>query len=467
VNRSRVEDLVQQARCELGSGNRTNALGLLKRALSIDPDGDAITQTILAIEKDLVGRPRSTDGASSGEPASKSSPAPAATDRKTDKPSPRPSTEAAKPAVKPAPAPTPGAEEQAGKPVRKVETAAGRLEAKPARELSEKPQQKPASAMERPAAKPSPSHAAVSEKPEVKPLQKAEATAERPAVSPATKPSAETERPAVRPATKSSAETDKPAAKPVPKPVAEREKQAARPPQKAAEAAERPSAKPSSTPAARETAARGKVPGESPPERRRALAAVKESAGGSEPQKRRESVAKGGDDGAKKRLIEEIFALSESALKAGDDTGALECLKRAEVLSPENPEVQERMAYLRKSLKAKIMIKTGYSRLAEENFVEAVTSARKAFDLSPDVDGLEAFITEIEACSRDSEEEESPSSAEYDDAEVWVSRIRSRIQEGAFPLAAELAARASAIYPDHELIRTFVERFTKMKLLPG
>jgi tetratricopeptide (TPR) repeat protein len=172
------------------------------------------------------------------------------------------------------------------------------------------------------------------------------------------------------------------------------------------------------------------------------------------------------DAKAKKKLLEEIFALSESALKAGDDTGALECLKRAEVLSPENPEVQERMSGLRKLLKAKIMIKTGYSRLAEENFTEAVKSARKAFDLAPDADGLEEFITEIETCSREASEDESIT-ADYDDAEVWVSRIRSRIQEGAFPLAAELAAKASSIYPDHELIRTFVERFTKMKLLQG
>ena len=51
--RNRIEDLVRQARCEVGSGNRKKALSLMKRALSLDPSGGAITETILLIEKEL------------------------------------------------------------------------------------------------------------------------------------------------------------------------------------------------------------------------------------------------------------------------------------------------------------------------------------------------------------------------------------------------------------------------------
>ena len=172
------------------------------------------------------------------------------------------------------------------------------------------------------------------------------------------------------------------------------------------------------------------------------------------------------EESSQKRLIKEIFAISDSALIAGDETGALECLKRAKVLSPDNPEVKKRMDALRRTLKARVMIKTGCDLVAKGKLAEAVKSARKAFNLVPGLNGLRELISDIE----DFASRESPSkknASDYEDAEVWVSRIRSRIQEGAFPLAAELAAEACAIYPDHELIRTFVDRFTKMKLLPG
>jgi len=172
------------------------------------------------------------------------------------------------------------------------------------------------------------------------------------------------------------------------------------------------------------------------------------------------------DEGSSQNLIREIFAISDSALKAGDETGALECLKRAEVLSPDNPEVKKKMTALRRTLKARVMVKTGCNQVAKGRLADAVKSARKAFDLVPGLNGLRELISDIE----DFASREFPgkkATSDYEDAEVWVSRIRSRIQEGAFPLAAELAAEACAIYPDHKLIRTFVDRFTKMKLLPG
>jgi hypothetical protein len=171
-------------------------------------------------------------------------------------------------------------------------------------------------------------------------------------------------------------------------------------------------------------------------------------------------------ESSQEHLIREIFAISDSALKAGDETGALECLKRAEVLSPDNPEVKKRMYLLRRTLKARVMIKTGCDQVAKGRLADAVKSARKAFDLVPGLNGLRELISDIEDfATRGSPGKKETS--DYEDAEVWVSRIRSRIQEGAFPLAAELAAEACAIYPDHKLIRTFVDRFTKMKLLPG
>ncbi len=419
--RNRIVDLVRQAKCELGSGNRSNALGLLKRALSMDPGGNTITETILTIEKELTGNtPREAGKKTTTKSAPPSKTAVSKPPPPAKASAPEPITLKKTPVVKPpaavkktAPTPTPSRKTASPRPSPPLKASApepGTMEKKPAAKspavettADKKTVSVPAPAPRTPAPKP--------RTVERKPLEKV------PAVEKKTVPA-----PTPAPRT------------PAPKPRTVERKPLEKPPTAVKKPAERPGSVSNITRSRRD------------------------SPKASSPTKDEES--------SQKRLIKEIFAISDSALIAGDETGALECLKRAKVLSPDNPEVKKRMDALRRTLKARVMIKTGCDLVAKGKLAEAVKSARKAFNLVPGLNGLRELISDIE----DFASRESPSkknASDYEDAEVWVSRIRSRIQEGAFPLAAELAAEACAIYPDHELIRTFVDRFTKMKLLPG
>lgn len=53
-DKARVAKLVRQAKKELGSGNRDDALALLKKALALDPDSDVVIEEILQIESELT-----------------------------------------------------------------------------------------------------------------------------------------------------------------------------------------------------------------------------------------------------------------------------------------------------------------------------------------------------------------------------------------------------------------------------
>src|SRR5512136_2736696 len=91
-NRERVSALVRQAKNELHAGNRDEALSLLKKALAMDPGSSAVTEAIMAMEKESTA---------ASAPDLKPTPAPAP--QKQTEP-PRPAARQAPPKAEPRPA---------------------------------------------------------------------------------------------------------------------------------------------------------------------------------------------------------------------------------------------------------------------------------------------------------------------------------------------------------------------------
>lgn len=121
--KKRIDKLVRQARSELKKGNRQEALGLLKKALAIDPDSNAITEVMLEIENE--------------ETASK-----------TTKPKPKPASKPPEPEEeKPASGSAAPTAEESGQPVRRKRRSSGGLrsvpDARPVREKKAAPSKPP------------------------------------------------------------------------------------------------------------------------------------------------------------------------------------------------------------------------------------------------------------------------------------------------------------------------------------
>jgi hypothetical protein len=190
--------------------------------------------------------------------------------------------------------------------------------------------------------------------------------------------------------------------------------------------------------------------------------------------------------------VQSLFEASESALAAGDEAGAMNHLKKARELSPENPEVASRIKALQRRIKAENLVQITRRKIAEGSMAEALAGAREAFSLWPQVPGLEELVAALEGSQSPGSERKGaarqqaaprtatakPSTAarpvqqaperkgSEQSADDYVQRVREQIQMSAFPTAAQIAAEGLKRFPGHELLTTFVEKFSRMGLLP-
>ncbi|MBN1434582.1 hypothetical protein JW921_07470 [Candidatus Fermentibacterales bacterium] len=113
-DKARVQKLVRQAKKELGAGRRDEAMELLRKAISLDPEHGAVTEEILQIESELAS-------------VKKKQPAPPPEPRPRTDPTPglqrRPSTAAATPPPRPAPVKAPSGDAPMEAILRQADTA--------------------------------------------------------------------------------------------------------------------------------------------------------------------------------------------------------------------------------------------------------------------------------------------------------------------------------------------------------
>ena len=453
--RARVGALVRQAKNELHAGNRDEALSLLKKALAMDPGSSAVTEVIMAMEKesaaasapDLKPTPKQVPQQKQAEPArpaartEQAKPAPKQAEARQEPPRPaaRPAEarqEPPKPSARPA-------EQKAAvqKPAVSQPTAARQVEPRPAA----------AQARPQPAAAPQSSRPAESRMSHAIPM-------------PPPSPAPQKEQRA--------AEKRAPDETPSPRPAST---QAAKPPQEARPPQEKPAQQ------ARSVAPRASE--EEPQEPKPAAKVREQKTEETRPARPAPPEPKAPEKKQETPLEEKILALfqsSEKALAAGDESGALNCLKQARDLAPEDPEVKSRIKSLQRKLKAENLVHVGVRKLSEKAYPEAYAAAREAFDLWPLAPGLADLVAGLEKAG--GVEASSTKAVEHRAAEPakphvrravdappsdeYVRRVREQIQLSAFPAAAGIAAEGLEIYPDHELLMTFVQKFQKMGLLP-
>ena len=211
-------------------------------------------------------------------------------------------------------------------------------------------------------------------------------------------------------------------------------------------------------------------------------------------------------------LLKALFASSDKAMAAGDEAGAITALRKARELAPDSQEAAARLRNLQKQFKARTLAGVAKRKLSQGAPAEALAKLKEAFELWPATEGLDALLDALEAeaarlekasepaskpsreipaekpveetkarhsVGRAADEEQTPRpvrpapaprsvpqrSANLS-ADDYVRRVREQIQMSAFPAAAEIAAEGLSRFPDNVLLRTFVEKFSRMGLLP-
>lgn len=525
-NRAKVASLVREAKAELQKGNRDEAFIILRKALSMDPGSSAVTEAILAIEKELMfekekAREREAESARAADedaarvaaaaraaakaraPAEPSPPPPQDTASKEPAASPQvrvsretPSSAPAQPRMSreaPSPEPVrtrvvreaPAAEqprpERAAQPARPDQTGAVR-EAQPREQARPRVDAKPSEAA---ASKPEPSLRRTSE----------DAGDRAPSRSfdprkPLVTPPAEHAKPIeVGPV------EEAPRTKPRPEPALSTPKPS-------------PTVSRPATGHSSRSIAKQAVPGESPPPAPTRKAEVP----GAEPASSRVSEAPRHVPAAAGRVdrpssngernsvpvppsIKEYFDSAERALAEGDEAGAVGFLKKARAEAPEDPEVRGRIALLQRRMKAGNLVRMGERKLASGSVSEALAAAKEAFALLPQAPGLTELVASLEktpvpgtgrAASEDqpsavpsAARRATPARAQSGDrgdaparaqsgegAEDYIRKVREQIALNALPNAAAIAAEGFARFPDNELLFTFTDKFRRMRLLP-
>lgn len=188
------------------------------------------------------------------------------------------------------------------------------------------------------------------------------------------------------------------------------------------------------------------------------------------PQAPEPSSDKASDDSELQALLQQV----DNALDEGEEARAKSLMGKAKKLSPDKSLLRERMARLKNLLKAKKAIAKGQSELKSGEPAKAVRYARMAFDLNPRVEGLDSLLRRLESLEeidrsptegQEWAKDKEPQPGADPEAESFVQKIREKVQISSFPEAAQLAKEALELYPDHELIVTFAEKFKKMGLI--
>jgi len=511
-NKAKVASLVREAKAELQKGNRDEAFTILRKALSMDSGRSAVTDAILAIEKELMSE---KEKVVEKEPEAAGAEAPARAAARTRAPaesSPsRPQTAAPRePAASPQTRVTretpsaPPAQPRVTREAPPYESGRTRIDGEAPTVERSRPEK--AAQPSRPARTETAREAQPVEQPRPRAhAESSEATRSRPEPSPR-RISAEAGEPVVRRTFDPSTPLVTPVlehAEPIEiGPVEETVRAKPRP--QPSSTAKTPAA--GSRTATRRTSrsiARQAVPGELPDPAPRGRARASDAASASA----RESetighmpaagrVRRPSPTGERNSVplppsIKDYFDSAERALAEGDEAGAVGFLRKARAEAPEDPEVRGRVALMQRRIKAANLIRMGERRLASGSASEALAAAKEAFALLPQAPGLDELVAALEkapasgtgrgkaddrpsavkSSARSSAGEQQSGDAPTkapggDGAEEYIRKIREQIALNALPNAAAIAAEGLARFPDNELLFTFTDKFRRMRLLP-
>lgn len=177
--------------------------------------------------------------------------------------------------------------------------------------------------------------------------------------------------------------------------------------------------------------------------------------------------------------LDKALNLSEQCRREGDNAKALAYLKKARQIFPDNALLEERLSTLTTALKAENLVSVARKKMEKGAMADAVTAARQAFAILPEVSGLAELLADLEASSGgdtdfdgnfthdvDLEDEEADLMEDSaDSVEDLIGRIRQMVQEDRWEDAAALVEEGVAEFPENELLETFKVKFKRLGLI--
>jgi len=163
--------------------------------------------------------------------------------------------------------------------------------------------------------------------------------------------------------------------------------------------------------------------------------------------------------------INKLFDASDREFENGHQQKAIAYLKRAGKINPDNPEVQFRIEQLKTKIKAANLLRIAGKKLSTGDTPSAVVLARQAFDMMPDIAGLDEVLLKIESSSKAAYAPAAESDPVDTEAEPCITQVREMVQENSLEEAAWFAEQSLERHPGSELLAEFVENFRKLGLI--
>jgi len=131
-------------------------------------------------------------------------------------------------------------------------------------------------------------------------------------------------------------------------------------------------------------------------------------------------------------------------------------------------QVQLRVNLLRTKIESADFLQLARKKLDSGEPAQAVVLVREAFNIRPDISGLDELLSDIEnspeipsSTSADS----GSGGAESTSSEGYITRVRQLVQDNSLEEAASLAEEAFNLFPYDALVVEFVDNFKKLGLL--
>lgn len=166
--------------------------------------------------------------------------------------------------------------------------------------------------------------------------------------------------------------------------------------------------------------------------------------------------------------VTELLEASDREYDDGEQQKAVNYLKMARKLDPDNPEVRSKIEILKTKIKSANLVNKARKKLLAGEIPRAVVLTRQAFKMRPDAAGLDELLSDLENESGISSPESPGRFTEKlmsISCEEYITVIRELVQDNSPEKAALVAVKAIKLFPDDDLLLEFVSNFRKLGLL--
>ncbi|MCD4849127.1 MAG: hypothetical protein K8R76_13175 [Candidatus Aegiribacteria sp.] len=177
-----------------------------------------------------------------------------------------------------------------------------------------------------------------------------------------------------------------------------------------------------------------------------------------------------GDQLIKLNQLVKLFEASDKAFDEGHQAKAIAYLNKARKMDPDNPDIETKLDSLKSRMKAANLISIARKKLAAGNMSESILFAQQAFEMMPDINGLQELLEDLE--NADSKVASPMTNTNDGDKRTgsnkpYIAKIRQLVQDNSLEEAASIALRSFRDNQDDELLMQFIENFRKLGLIEG